>query len=451
MESKKSDNLSAAPGETAEPSPWITVLRSNWTIPLALLPLVPLNYVVHETSLLDSYTRRIVLLIGVSIVAAVSLQLINGTSGQFSLGHAGFMAVGAYLAAYPMKTYANYGSNPLGVLMFYVGLGLVVAIAGFFLLAVFLLIRSSARVHTQLPTLLLLVVAAWFLWDISAAARAAGPAPAYLVFSRGIGLLTSLFDSVANRQFAFSIPRGVGRPICFLIVILGGGACASVAGLIVGLPTLRLRGDYLAIATLGFAEIIRVVINNSAPLGGATGMTGIPRLSSFGWIYGSAIVTIIVIWRIVNSGKGRTLLAVREDEIAAAAVGIDTTRYRVFAFLVGSFFAGVAGALFAHLNLYLNPNEFGFLRSVELVVMVTLGGLGSITGAIVTAAVLTLLPEVLRGFAEWRMILYSLLLIGMMLLRPQGLLGSRELWPPSRWWRGARPAPAPTLKAEAAK
>src|SRR5512145_5980 len=117
MPSKKSDNLSTAPGEIAEPSPWVTVLRSNWTIPLALLLLVPLNYVVHETDLLDSYTRRIVLLIGVSIVAAVSLQLINGTSGQFSLGHAGFMAVGAYLAAYPMKTYANYGSNPLGVLM----------------------------------------------------------------------------------------------------------------------------------------------------------------------------------------------------------------------------------------------------------------------------------------------------------------------------------------------
>ncbi|MEA2734966.1 MAG: branched-chain amino acid transport system permease protein, partial [Humisphaera sp.] len=283
--------------------------------------------------------------------------------------------------------------------------------------------------------------------DISSAARVrdGSAPPAYLVWSRWIALLGNLFDAVAHRGITMSMPVGIGRPICFLIVLIGGGACASVAGLIVGLPTLRLRGDYLAIATLGFAEIIRVVINNSAALGGATGFTGIPRLSNFAWIYGSVVITTVVIWRIVNSGKGRTLIAVREDEIAAAAVGIDTTHYRVFAFIIGSFFAGVAGALFAHLNVYLNPTEFGFLRSVELVVMVTLGGLGSISGAIVTAAVLTLLPELLRGFSEWRMILYSLLLIVMMLVRPQGLLGSREIWP---WRRGGdrKAAPPPPTK-----
>jgi branched-chain amino acid transport system permease protein len=427
---KKSEPLHYAHGETAEPPLWQTVLRSNWTIPLALLLLWPLNWLVHDANVLDNYTRRIILLIGVSIIAAVSLQLINGTSGQFSLGHAGFMAVGAYLAAYPMKTYAAAGANPIGVLLFYVAMGLVIAIAGLILLAIFLLIRTSARIHTQLPTFVLLIVGVWFLWDISAAARVReGAPPAYLLWSRGIGLLSDLFDAIANRKINFPMSREAGRPICFLIVLIGGGACAAVAGLIVGLPTLRLRGDYLAIATLGFAEIIRVVINNSQPLGGATGLTGIPRLSTFAWIYGGVIVTTIVVWRIVNSAKGRTLIAVREDEIAAAAVGIDTTRYRVFAFLVGSFFAGVAGGLFAHLNTYLNPTEFGFLRSVEFVVMVTLGGLGSISGAIVTAAVLTLLPELLRGFSEWRMILYSLLLIVMMLVRPQGLLGSREIWP----------------------
>ena len=445
-----------AHADTAEPPLWQTVLRSNWLIPVALLLLWPLNWLVHDARrfdadigrtvlLINPYITRIILLIGVSIIAAVSLQLINGTSGQFSLGHAGFMAVGAYLSAYPMKTYALGGTNPLGVLLFYLGIGLVIALAGALLLAIFLLIRTSGRIHGQLPTLLLLIVGVWFLWDISAAARVrdADVAPPYLVWSRGIGLLSSLFNAIANRNIAVHLPRGLGTPICFLIVLIGGGACASVAGLIVGLPTLRLRGDYLAIATLGFAEIIRVVINNSQPLGGATGFTGIPRLSTFAWIYGGVVISTIVIWRIVNSGKGRTLIAVREDEIAAAAVGIDTTRYRVFAFLVGSFFAGVAGALFAHLNTYLNPTEFGFLRSVELVVMVTLGGLGSISGAIVTAAVLTLLPELLRGFAEWRMILYSLLLIVMMLVRPQGLLGSREIWP---FRRGrARPAlPSPT-------
>jgi len=495
---KKSEPLNYAHGETSEPPWWQTVLRSNWTILLALLLLWPLNWLVHDDNLVDRYTRRIILVIGINIIAAVSLQLINGTSGQFSLGHAGFMAVGAYLAAYPMKTHAMGGTNPVAVLMFYLGMGLVIAIAGALFLAIFLLIRMSTRVHAQLPTLLLLVVGAWFLWDISAAARAtAGGAsqPIYLLWSRGIGLLSDLFDAVANRKIAFSMPREAGMPICFLIVLIGGGACASVAGLIVGLPTLRLRGDYLAIATLGFAEIIRVVINNSQPLGGATGLTGIPRLSTFAWIYGCVVVTTIVIWRIVNSAKGRTLIAVREDEIAAAAVGIDTTRYRVFAFIVGSFFAGVAGGLFAHLNVYLNPTEFGFLRSVELVVMVTLGGLGSISGAIVTAAVLTYLPELLRnppsafpwGFiiavviawvitllrgvgrgvrwaawllgaclawellrwlarryrvdlSEFRMILYSLLLIALMLVRPQGLLGSREIW---SWFTARRSGTGP--------
>ena len=452
MPPKKSDILPPAHGGEA-PSAWVTVLKSNWGIALALLLLLPLYYVVHGTDLLDSYTRRILLLVGVSIVAAVSLQLINGTSGQFSLGHAGFMAIGAYLSAYPMMTYARFGSNPLGVLLFYLALGLVMAIAGSFLLALFLLIRRTGKLHAQLPAALLLGVAAWFLWDISAAGRAAGAPPMYLVWTRGIAMLSDLFDAVAHREITFTIGRDIGTPLCFLLVLLGGGACASVAGLIVGLPTLRLRGDYLAIATLGFAEIIRVVINNSAPLGGATGLTGMARLSNFAWIYGAVIVTVVVVWRIVHSGKGRTLIAVREDEVAAGAVGIDATHYRVFAFVIGSFFAGVAGGLFAHLNLYLNPNEFGFLRSVELVVMVTLGGLGSISGAVVTAAVLTMLPEVLRGFAEWRMVLYALLLILMMLLRPQGLLGSRELWPPSRWWRrgpGGQVDIAPTIDAEAA-
>jgi branched-chain amino acid transport system permease protein len=460
---KKSDSptpaAALAHGETREPPLWQAVLRSNWTIPLALLLLWPLNYLFHHARIFDSgagravllvnpYVTRIVLLIGISIIAAVSLQLINGTSGQFSLGHAGFMAVGAYLAGYPMQRYSADGANPLGVLLFYVGLAALVAIAGFFLLALFLLIRTSARIHPQLPTVLLLIVAAWFLWDFSAAARAerAGNAtPAWLIWSRGIALLGDLFDAIANRTLHFAMTKTVGKSICFLIAILGGGACASVAGLIVGLPTLRLRGDYLAIATLGFAEIIRVVINNSAALGGARGMMGHdPKLTTFGWVYAFVMITVIVVWRIVNSAKGRTLIAVREDEIAAGAVGIDTTRYRVFAFIVGSFFAGVGGALFAHMSYLVHPQEFGFLRSVELVVMVTLGGLGSISGAIATAAVLTLLPELLRGFAEWRMILYSLLLIVMMLVRPQGLLGSREIWPFRRGHR--KPVPPPPTR-----
>ena len=230
---KKSEPLTppVADGETAEPPLWQTVLRSNWTIPLALLLLWPLNWLVHDTNLLDNYTRRIILLIGVSIIAAVSLQLINGTSGQFSLGHAGFMAVGAYLAAYPMKTYAANGANPIGVLLFYIGMGLVIGIAGLLLLAIFVLIRKSARLHAQVPTVLLLIVGVWFLWDISAAARVReSEPPIYLLWTRGMALLTQLFDAIANRKITFSMTREAGRPICFLIALIGGGACATVAG-----------------------------------------------------------------------------------------------------------------------------------------------------------------------------------------------------------------------------
>jgi branched-chain amino acid transport system permease protein len=446
MSRKKSDNLDAG-----RAGGFAAALRSNWMIPIALGLLWPLNWLVHDSGAIDNYQQRIILLIGVSIIAAVSLQLINGTSGQFSLGHAGFMAVGAYLSAYPMRAYADGGTNPLGVLLFYLAMALVFGAAAGVLFLLFLLIRRSGRVHAQLPSVLLLIVAGWFLWDIAAAARAdrdGAAAAAHLVWSRSIGLLGSLFDAVANGNIGFPVSSGLGQPLCFLIVILGGGACASVAGLVIGVPTLRLRGDYLAIATLGFAEIIRVIINNSVPLGGARGLIGHPRLTNFAWLYGFVIITVVVIWRTANSARGRTLIAVREDEIAAGSVGVNTTHHRVFAFLVGSFFAGVGGALFAHMSYLLHPQEFGFLRSVEIVVMVTLGGLGSISGAILTAIVLTMLPELLRGFAEWRMIVYAVLLIGMMLLRPQGIMGGRELWDLLPWFRRGRTmAPPPTTPA----
>jgi branched-chain amino acid transport system permease protein len=181
------------------------------------------------------------------------------------------------------------------------------------------------------------------------------------------------------------------------------------------------------------AEIIRIVIQNSRPLGGALGLTGIPKYTNFAWLYGFAVVTIVVVWRIAYSARGRAIMAVREDEVAAAAVGIDTTRQKVLAFVTGAFFGGCAGALFAMYERSITPGYFNIAKSIEVVVMVTLGGLGSISGAVLAAIILTLLPEVLRGtFSDYRMIIYSLLLVFMMLLRPQGLLGGRELWPRRR-------------------
>jgi branched-chain amino acid transport system permease protein len=200
-----------------------------------------------------------------------------------------------------------------------------------------------------------------------------------------------------------------------------------------------LRGDYLAIATLGFGEIIRIAIQNSKPLGGALGLDSIPRYTNFTWLYIAVILTIVVIWRVAYSPKGRAIMAVREDEIAASSIGINTTSYKVTAFTIGAFFAGLAGALYAMHESSITPSSFGIIKSIEPVVMVTLGGLGSISGAILAAIVLTLLPEVLRSVSpDERMVIYSLLLVIMMILRPQGLLGGQELWP-KKWSRARKP------------
>ena len=225
------------------------------------------------------------------------------------------------------------------------------------------------------------------------------------------------------------------RLLYFPFPLVLGGLVAAAAGLVVAVPTLRLRGDYLAIATLGAGEIIRIAILNVDAVGGARGFSLAAsdhpaidlRFDSLAGVYGVAALTILAIARLVYSGGGLAFRAVREDETAAESLGIPTTRVKVQAFLVASFFAGVAGALFAHSEGYIHTNSFSFVRSFELVAFVVLGGLGSISGAIIAAAVLTAAPELLRGLGEWRMVLYALLLIVTMILRPQGLMGQREL------------------------
>ena len=233
------------------------------------------------------------------------------------------------------------------------------------------------------------------------------------------------------------LPTPLVRVAYFPVPLVLGGLLAALAGLVVSVPALRLRGDYLAIATLGAGEIIRIAILNIDAVGGARGFSlaspTLPavdlRFESLAGVYGTMALAVAAIGRLAYSGGGLAFRAVREDETAAASLGIATTRVKVEAFLVASFFAGVAGALFAHSEGYIHTNSFSFVRSFEIVAFVVLGGLGSLSGAILAAATLTAAPEVLRGIGEWRMVLYSLLLIATMLLRPQGLLGQRELWP----------------------
>lgn len=300
----------------------------------------------HFSGAFNSFWLQIVIFIGINITLAVSLNLINGYTGQFSLGHAGFMAIGAYVAA-------------------------------------------------------------------------------YLSTERSAGLFTALGG--AN---TFSIS------VLFVGVLIAGGLAAAVAGLIVGVPSLRLKGDYLAIVTLGFSEIIRVLIQNTNAVGGPRGYSGIAGYTTLFWTYSIAAITIYVVVSLIDSTYGRGFLTVRDDEVAAEAVGINTTRYKVTAFVLGAFFAGVAGGLYAHSTTYINPSGFDFQRSIEIVVMVILGGMGSTAGVALAAIVLTLLleylrfvsgyewlPDIVRRIAANRMIIYSLVLIALMLLRPQGLFG----------------------------
>ena len=212
----------------------------------------------------------------------------------------------------------------------------------------------------------------------------------------------------------------------FPVAIIVGGVVAAFAGLVVGIPSLRLRGDYLAIATLGFAEIIRIIFLNIDYVGGAAGMQ-VSHLTTWTYSFICLFITIVVIMNFTNSRHGRACIAVRENEIAADAMGINTTYYKVIAFALGSFFAGIAGGLYSHNFYIIQPGNFGFFKSFDILIFVVLGGLGSLSGAVISAILLTVVSTFLQEYPETRMIIYSLVLVIVMLYRPQGLMGTREI------------------------
>jgi branched-chain amino acid transport system permease protein len=290
---------------------------------------------------LIEYVQRIVLLAGINVILAVGLNLINGTTGQFSIGHAGFMAVGAYGAAF------------CGVKL----------------------------------------------------------AP---LMQRAVG------------------PGAVADGLTLNVGLLIGAVLAGLAGLLVGAPSLRLRGDYLAVVTLGFGEVIRICFNNAKFLGAATGFSGdspagLPAFTSFFWVYAWAIAIVILIRNLTFSQTGRSLAAIREDEIAAEAMATPTTRLKVLAFSLSAASAGIAGGLFAFMQPSIRPEDFRFDKSIDMIVMIIIGGLGSISGAVVGGIFVAVTLELMRDLQQYRLVLYALLLIIIMLVRPQGLLGSREL------------------------
>lgn len=248
-------------------------------------------------------------------------------------------------------------------------------------------------------------------------------------FSLGHAGFMSVGAYAAAAVSLFLGPRILGQEggtafqqgLMFLAALTAGGLGAALAGLGVGIPSLRLKGDYLALVTLGFGEIIRVIFQNVEFLGGALGLNGIPAYTTIFWVLAFVALAVFTVTCLVHSTYGRGFLATKDDEVASDAVGLNTTRYKIVAFVVGAFFAGAAGGLYGHFKMTITPTGFDFTKSIEIVVMVILGGMGNTVGVILAAILLTLLPEVLRPIAEYRMIIYSLLLIVLMIMRPQGL------------------------------
>ena len=225
--------------------------------------------------------------------------------------------------------------------------------------------------------------------------------------------------------FSMNLPQIPDGPR-FLISLVVGGLLAAFFGLLVGVPALRLKGDYLAIITLGFGEIIRSIIENLSITGGAQGLKGIPKLATLNVVFVVMVCSVTVMFTFVRSRHGRAIMAIREDDIASEASGINNTYYKVMAFVMAAFFAGVAGGIYAQYYTVLGASTFNFNKSIDILVMVVLGGMGSLTGSIVAAVGLTALPELLRVFSDYRMIIYSLALIAMMIFKPSGLLGRYE-------------------------
>jgi branched-chain amino acid transport system permease protein len=232
-----------------------------------------------------------------------------------------------------------------------------------------------------------------------------------------VGAYTS---ALATRYLPFEGALG------FWIALLLGALMAAAFGVVVGLPALRLSGDYLAIITLGFGEIIKGILLNLNFTGGARGFKGIPKQTDLTTVYICLVLTLFFIRTLINSRFGRAIISIRENEIAAESCGIHTTFYKTMTFSIAAFFAGLAGGLYAHYIGVLYPTTFGFDTSIEILVMVVLGGMGSITGSVISAATLRLLPEMLRAFLDYRMVIYSLLLIVVMIFRPTGLMGRYE-------------------------
>ena len=279
-------------------------------------------------NLLNPYLQQVLMYIGINIILAESLNLVNGFMGEFSVGHAGFMSIGAYVAS---------------------------------ILTVKIIPESL---------------------------QAAG----------------------------------------FPFAVVAGGLAAAAVGFLVAIPSFKIRGDYLAIVTLALNMIVKSVFENIDAIGAARGFMGMDRLTTPAWVFFWAVATVWVIRNFLYSSLGRGMLSIREDEIACELMSVNTRKVKITVFVVSSFFAGVAGGLFAHLIQYINPGMFDIIKSTDILIMIYLGGIGSITGAIMGATAYTVVLEVFRSLGVWRMVILPFLLIVLMIFRPRGIIGIKEFF-----------------------
>lgn len=321
-----------------KPGNWLLLRLPTWA-GLALQVAV-LYGVVSRWGALNDYRELVLIYMGVNIMLAISLNLVNGYMGEFSVGHAGFMAVGAYVSS---------------------------------------------------------ILTMWLF-----------------------------VDEAVFGQAVLSVPDWA-LPIGFLIALIAGGAAAALAGLLVAFPSFRTRGDYLAIVTLAVNFIVTGVINNIEAIGGPRGLNGVPLWTNLRWVFVLTALSVFAIHSLVNSTFGKGIIAIREDEIAAELMGVNTRKVKLVAFMVSSFIAGMSGGLFAHVLAYVNPGVFGILKSTEALVMVYLGGMGSISGSVIAAVLFTILIEAFRPLAVLKWVVIPLILILLMIFRPQGLFGFREV------------------------
>lgn len=308
---------------------WETIANNRRALPILLVVGLLLSFAIPQFNLVNPYIQLILMYVGINIILTTSLNLINGYMGEFSVGHAGFMAVGAYASAV---------------------------------------------------------------------------------------LTTQILPSELN-------------PWLFPLVVLVGGIAAGLVGLVVAIPSFRTRGDYLAIVTLAFNMIVKSIIENIEAIGGPRGIPGVEKLTTLPWTFFWTVLAVWVIRNFIYSNHGRGVISIREDEIASDLMSVNTRQAKLLAFTISSFFAGIAGALFAHLLQFISPRVFDIIKSTDILIMVYLGGIGSITGSVLGATIYTVLLEVLRPLGMWRMVLMPLVLVLLMLFRPRGIMGLREF----RW------------------